>query len=115
MEIEGEDYDGQSGATKETATTPTWGNRLRSTSGSYVYFENVDFSDAGVAPLQLRVAAQSDTTLELHADSQTGPLLGTCAVTATGGLGHADLHADRRPRASTAVRGRSAARPASTG
>ena len=31
------------------------------------------------------MAAQSDTTLELRGDSQTGPLLGVCALTATGG------------------------------
>ena len=56
------------------------GQSIAGDSGSYVYFENVDFSDAGVGAVQLRVNAQSATTLELHADSQTGPLLGTCAV-----------------------------------
>ena len=62
VEIEGEDYDGQSGATKETSNDTTLGQSIAAISGSYVYFENVDFSDAGVNAVQLRVAAQSDTT-----------------------------------------------------
>ena len=45
----------------------------------------MDFSDISAAAVELRVAAQSDTTLELHGDSETGPLLGACALTATGG------------------------------
>ena len=48
-----------------------------------MYFENVDFSDGGVASVQLRVKSQSATTLELRADSQTGALLGTCTVPST--------------------------------
>jgi xylan 1,4-beta-xylosidase len=85
VEIEGEDYDGQSGVTKEASNDTTLGQSIAGGSGGYVYFENVDFSDAGVDAVALRVNAQSATTLELHADSQTGPLLGTCAVAATGG------------------------------
>ena len=85
VEIEGEDYDGQSGATKETSNDATLGQSLAGAAGSYVYFENVDFSDAGVSSVQLRVAAQSNTTLELHADTQSGPLIGTCAVSGTAG------------------------------
>jgi len=85
VEIEGEDYDGQSGATKESSNDTTLGQSIAGTSGSYVYFENVDFSDASASAVQLRVAAQSDTSLELRGNSQTGPLLGTCAVTATDG------------------------------
>jgi hypothetical protein len=50
-----------------------------------VYFEDVDFNDASADAVELRVAAQSDTTLELRGDSETGPVLGACAVTATGG------------------------------
>jgi xylan 1,4-beta-xylosidase len=83
-EIEGEDYDGQSGATKEDSNDTGLGQSIAGNSGSYVYFESVDFSDAGVGAVQLRVAAQTATTLELHADSQTGPLLGRCSVAATG-------------------------------
>ena len=85
VEIEGEDYDGQSGATKESSNDTTAGQSIAGDTGSYVYFENVDFSDSSAAAVELRVAAQSDTTFELRGDSETGPLLGTCALTATGG------------------------------
>jgi xylan 1,4-beta-xylosidase len=85
VEIEGEDYDGQSGATRQDSSDTGLGQSIVANSGSSVYFENVDLSDAGVTAVQLRVAAQSDATLELHADAATGPLLGTCAVTATAG------------------------------
>jgi MYXO-CTERM domain-containing protein len=36
-----------------------------------------------VASVELRVRSQSDTTLELHGDSQDGTLLGKCAVSST--------------------------------
>jgi hypothetical protein len=83
--IEGEDYDGQSGATKETSNDTTLGQSIAAVSGSSVYFENVDFSDTGVNAVQLRVAAQNATAIELHADTQTGPQMGMCAVTSTSG------------------------------
>jgi xylan 1,4-beta-xylosidase len=85
VEIEGEDYDGQSGVTRQDSNDTSLGQSIAAGSGSFVYFENVDLGDAGVNAVQLRVAAQADTTLELHADNQTGPLLGACAVTATAG------------------------------
>jgi hypothetical protein len=85
VEIEGEDYDGQSGATKQDSGDATLGQSITAGSGGYVFFDNVDFSDAGVSTAQLRVNAQSATTLMLRADSQTGTLLGTCQVAATGG------------------------------
>jgi MYXO-CTERM domain-containing protein len=85
VEIEAEDYDGQSGATKETSNDATLGQSIAAASGSSIYFENVDFSDGGINAVQLRVAAQSNTTIELHADTQTGPLMGMCAVTSTAG------------------------------
>ena len=82
--MEGEDYDGQSNATKEDSGDTSMGQSISVTSGGYLFFDNVDFSDAGVGSVQLRVKAASATTLELHADTQTGPLVGTCAITATG-------------------------------
>jgi xylan 1,4-beta-xylosidase len=83
VEIEGEDYDGQSGATKEDSGDTTLGQSLSVTSGGSVFFENVDFSDAGAGAAQLRVKTQADLSLELHADSATGTLLGKCALTST--------------------------------
>jgi xylan 1,4-beta-xylosidase len=85
VEIEGEDYDGQSAVTKEDSNDTTVGQSIAGNNGSYVFFDNVDFSDAGVSAVQLRVNAQTATTLQLRADSQTGALLGTCQVSATGG------------------------------
>ena len=83
VEIEGEDYDGQSGVTKEDSNDDTLGQSISVASGGYVYFENVDYTDDGVASVQLRVKSQSDTTIELHADSQDGTLLGNCTVSST--------------------------------
>jgi xylan 1,4-beta-xylosidase len=85
MPIEGEDYDGQSGMTKEDSNDASMGQAVLGNTGSYAYFENVDFSDAGVNSVQLRVNAQSSTTLQLLADSQTGTPIGTCSIAATGG------------------------------
>jgi xylan 1,4-beta-xylosidase len=85
VEIDAADYDGQSGATKETSNDTTLGQSIAAASGSSIYFENVDFSDSGINAVQLRVAAQANTSIELHADTQTGPLMGTCAVTSTAG------------------------------
>lgn len=83
--MEGEDYDGQSAVTKEDSNDSDLGQSILGNNGSYVFFDVVDFSDAGAGSVQMRVNAQSATNLEFHADSQTGTLLGKCAVTATGG------------------------------
>jgi xylan 1,4-beta-xylosidase len=84
VEIEGEDYDGQSGATKEDSSdSTTLGQSISLSSGGWVYFENVDYTDDGVGSVQLRVKSGSDTTLELHQDSATGTLLGSCKVSST--------------------------------
>ena len=86
VEIEGEDYDGQSGATKEDSSdTTTLGQSLNMSSGGTAFYNSVDFSDGGVASVQLRVNAQSATTLTLRADSQTGTVIATCNVSATSG------------------------------
>jgi xylan 1,4-beta-xylosidase len=83
VEIEGEDYDGQSRVTKEDSNDTTLGQSISVSSGGYVYFENVDYTDEGVGSVQLRVKTGSDTRLELHADCDTGTLLGTCNVSST--------------------------------
>jgi xylan 1,4-beta-xylosidase len=86
VEIEGEDYDGQSAVTKEDSNdTTTVGQSIAMSSGGYAFYNSVDFSDGGVATVQLRVNAQSATTLTLRADSQTGTVIGTCNVSATAG------------------------------
>ena len=83
--IEGEDYDGQSGATKEDSNDTDLGQSISVTSGGSIFYDVVDFSDGGVGSVQMRVNASAATSLEFHADSATGTLLGSCAVAATGG------------------------------
>ena len=83
--MEGEDYDGQSGATKEDSNDTDLGQSISVTSGGSIFYDVVDFSDAGVGSVQMRVNASAATNLELHADSATGTLLGKCAVSATSG------------------------------
>jgi len=86
VDIEGEDYDGQSGVTKEdSADSTTLGQSIKAAAGNYVFYRNVDLSDAGASGVQLRVNTAAATTLELRADSQTGTLLGTCQVASTAG------------------------------
>lgn len=85
VELEAEDYDGQSGATKQDSDDASMGQSVALGDGGQLYFAQVDFSDAGAEGVDLRVDAQGSATLELHADSATGTLLGSCAITATGG------------------------------
>lgn len=87
VELEGEDYDGQSGATKEdSGDSATLGQSITfGSSGGNVFFDNVDFSDAGVGSVQLRVKSSADTTLELHQKTADGALLAKCTVTNTSG------------------------------
>ncbi len=73
-------------APRKTATTARpWVNRLAIAAGGYAFYNVVDFSDAGAAAVQLRVNAQSATTLTLRTDSATGTAIGTCAIAATSG------------------------------
>jgi xylan 1,4-beta-xylosidase len=83
--VEGEDYDGQSGVTKEDSNDTSMGQSVLGNSGSYVFFDDLDFSDPGVSSVQLRVNAQSATTLTLKADSATGAVIGSCSIPATSG------------------------------
>ncbi|HET7540870.1 MAG TPA: carbohydrate-binding protein [Polyangiaceae bacterium] len=83
-DIEAEDYDGQSGVTKEDSKDTSMGQSIAAAAaGSFVFYDKVDFSDGGVSKVDLRVNAQAATTIELHADTQTGPLIGKCDVAAT--------------------------------
>jgi xylan 1,4-beta-xylosidase len=86
VEIEAEDYDGQSGATKEDSNdSTTLGQSINMSGGGSAFYNSVDFSDGGAGTVQLRVNAQSAATLTLRADSPTGALIGTCNVSATAG------------------------------
>lgn len=83
--MEGEDYDGMSGVTKEDSNDTDLGQSIAASSGGSIFYDVVDFSDAGASGVQLRVNAQAATNVELHADSATGTTLGKCALTATSG------------------------------
>ncbi len=53
--------------------------------GDYIKVKGVDFGD-GAASLEVRVASTaSNSKIEVRLDSQTGKLVGTCAITSTGG------------------------------
>ncbi|MFL5306977.1 MAG: GH39 family glycosyl hydrolase [Polyangia bacterium] len=82
--MEGEDYDGQSGATKEDSNDTDLGQSISVTGGGSIFYDNVDFTDAGVNAVKLRVQAAAATSVELHADTATGALLGKCDIAATG-------------------------------
>ncbi len=82
--MEGEDYDGQSGATKEDSNDSDLGQSISVASGGSIFYDVVDLSDAGVSSVQMRVQAAAATTIEFHQDSASGTLLGKCSVTATG-------------------------------
>jgi xylan 1,4-beta-xylosidase len=83
VEIEGEDYDGQTSGTKEDSNDTGQGQSISVAAGGSLFFNNVDFSDAGVGSVQLRVNAAAATTLTLRADSATGTAIGTCSIAAT--------------------------------
>jgi xylan 1,4-beta-xylosidase len=83
--MEGEDYDGMSNVTKEDSGDADVGQSISASSGGSIFYDVVDFSDAGVSSVQLRVNAQAATNVELHADSATGTMLGKCAISATSG------------------------------
>jgi hypothetical protein len=80
--IEGEDYDGQTGALKLDATDIDLGQMAVLSGAGALFYDVVDFSDAGVDAVALRAQAPSATSVELHADAADGPLLGTCALPA---------------------------------
>ncbi len=82
--IEGEDYDGQTGATKLDCDDTDLGQMAAVAGGGSLFYDVVDFSDAGVDSVQLRLQAESATNVELHADTASGPLIGACAIGATG-------------------------------
>jgi xylan 1,4-beta-xylosidase len=86
VEIEGEDYDGQSSATKgDSGDSTTLGQSLSIAANGYAYYEKVDYTDDGVSAVQLRVKTSADANLEFHADKADGTLLAKCAITSTSG------------------------------
>ena len=83
-QFEAESADSQSGGSSETCSEG--GLDLGSImSGNYIVYRNVDFA-TGATNFQARVAsATSGGNIEVHLDSTNGTLVGTCAVSGTGG------------------------------
>jgi arabinoxylan arabinofuranohydrolase len=102
-QVEAETIAFSSGLKTEVCTDTGGGMDVTSISnGDYIKVKNVDFQ-AGVTSFEARVSsAASNAKIELHLDSQTGTLLGTCDVsgasswttktcTVSGGSGKHDL------------------------
>ncbi|HEX3029723.1 MAG TPA: non-reducing end alpha-L-arabinofuranosidase family hydrolase [Clostridia bacterium] len=83
--IEAEKYYSQTGVQTETCTDTDGGQSVGYIeNGDYVVFKNVDF-DTGATGFQARVSsATSGGKIEIHLDSISGTLVGTCAVAGTG-------------------------------
>ncbi|XYI04209.1 glycoside hydrolase family 43 protein [Sorangium sp. So ce1128] len=80
-QVEAETIAFSSGLKTEVCTDTGAGMNVTSISnGDYIKVKDVDFLD-GVTSFEARVSsAASDAKIELHLDSQTGTLLGTCDV-----------------------------------
>jgi len=103
QQVEAETIAFSSGLKTEVCTDTGAGINVTSiTNGDYIKVKNVDFVD-GVTSFDARVSSSgSNAKIELHLDSQTGTLLGTCDVSGasswstkscpvTGGSGKHDL------------------------
>lgn len=104
LQVEAETIAFSSGLKTEACTDTGGGINVSAISnGDYIKVKNVDFAD-GVTSFEARVSSSSsDAKIELHLDSQTGTLLGTCDVSGasswttktcsvSGGSGRHDLY-----------------------
>lgn len=85
--VEAESYSAQSGArTENTGDTGGGRNVGWLADGDWLRYDNVNLGLTGAHKATLRLASASSAggTVELRADSRTGPLLGTFAVSSTG-------------------------------
>ncbi|HXU64112.1 MAG TPA: carbohydrate-binding protein [Polyangia bacterium] len=78
--IEAEDYDGQWQASRRDGGDADLGQVAAVAAGGELFYDVVDFSDAGVDSLQLRVQASHSTQVEVHLDAADGPSIGVCPV-----------------------------------
>ncbi|GAA2481360.1 DUF1996 domain-containing protein [Winogradskya humida] len=86
--VQAESYTAQSGAaTEQTADTGGGLNVSYLAAGDWLRYDNVDLGPAGTLTVQARLASATggNGAVELRTGSQTGPLLATFPVTATGG------------------------------
>ena len=83
-QIEAESFDNQKGVQTETCTEGGQ-NIGYIENGDYAVYSNIDFG-TGATGFQARAAsATSGGNIEIRLDSLTGPLVGTCSITGTGG------------------------------
>jgi len=79
--IEGEDYDGQSGASRRDGRDADLGQVAAvAAGGGTLFYDAVDFSDGGVDTLALRVQAPNATVVDVHLDASDGPSIATCPI-----------------------------------
>ncbi len=83
--IEAENYYDQSGTQTEANTADNGQNVGYIENGDYLVFKNIDFGN-GAANFEASAgSATNGGKIELRLDSLTGTLIGTCAVSGTGG------------------------------
>jgi beta-glucanase (GH16 family) len=85
-QIEAESCSSQSGIQTESCTDSGGGQNIGYIqNGDYAVYSNIDFGN-GASGFSARVAsANSGGSIEIHLDSLTGTLVGTCVVSGTGG------------------------------
>jgi hypothetical protein len=83
-QIEAEAYSDQSGI--QTESCSEGGDDVAYIeNGDYTVYSNIDFGTEGAAGFQARVSsAASGGNIEIRLDSNTGTLIGTCPISATG-------------------------------
>ena len=85
-QVEAENYGTMSGVQVETCSDTNQGYDISFIeNGDYAVYQNMNFGN-GASSFQARVAStNSGGTIEIHLDSLSGTLAGTCAVSGTGG------------------------------
>ncbi len=86
VQIEAENFTGQSGIQTESCSDTGAGQNIGYiVNGDYTVYSNIDFG-SGATSFSARVAsANSGGNIEIHLDSLSGTLVGTCVVSGTGG------------------------------
>lgn len=88
--LQAESYNAQSGTQLEACTDTGGGQDVGYiANGDWLQFNNVNFGTTSPTSVQARLASGAASgvtgTLEFHLDSTTGPLIGTVAISPTGG------------------------------
>ncbi|MEK0312524.1 carbohydrate-binding protein [Cohnella sp. 56] len=87
--VEAENYSVQHGLSVGATSDTGGGSKLGSSdNGDYAGYNNVNFGSAGVSAIEVRYATpNTNATIEFRSGSQTGTLLGSILLPATGGWG----------------------------